>query len=174
MCEDWRNGVTAGYEESHLVCFWLTISFPLSFPKETCFAVKQSSEPWSLSRGQRDGPLFFWRGGMENIEKIFFQGLKLQNKLLANMIWTSFPGFFLFPPGRTKYPGNEVDNVVCIRARDNVKLKCTQCSCLGKIPVLLKSTFLFDQIGTPTIALKSIIEIKISNTLDLQIDHVQR
>ena len=37
---------------------------------------------------------------MENIEKICFQGLKLQNKLLANMISTSFPGSFVFPPER--------------------------------------------------------------------------
>ena len=50
-------------------------------------------------------------GGMENIEKNCFQGLKLQNKLLANMISTSFLGYFFANSllgGRTKYPGNEV------------------------------------------------------------------
>lgn len=50
-------------------------------------------------------------GGMENIEKICLQGLKLQNKLLANMISTSFLGSFFANSllgGRTKYPGKEV------------------------------------------------------------------
>ena len=73
---------------------------------------------------------------MEYIEKICFQGLKLQNKLLANMISTSFPGSFVFPPEREwvflrQLPFGWEDEiyrergwrVVCIRARDNAKKK---------------------------------------------------
>lgn len=80
---------------------------------------------------------------MENIKKICFQGLKLQNKLLANMISTSFLGYFFANSllgGRTKYPGNEVKvdmwfayGPEIMQKKEPLKLKCTQCSCLGKI-----------------------------------------